>query len=56
MQIELREQAIADFKFWQKSGNKIIQRRIEILLSDMLLHPFSGVGKPEALKYNLSGK
>jgi len=22
----------------------------------MLLHPFSGVDKPEALKYNLSGK
>jgi toxin YoeB len=56
MQIELHEQAITDFKFWQKSGNKIIQKRIEILFADMLHHPFSGIGKPEALKHKLSGK
>ena len=27
-----------------------------MLIEDIMLHPFEGLGKPEALKYNLSGK
>jgi len=27
MQIELHEQAIVDFEFWKKSGNKAIQKK-----------------------------
>ena len=29
--------------------------RITALLADIVLHPFSGIGKPEALKYDLTG-
>lgn len=56
MEIELFEDAIDDYKFWLKSGNKIIQKKIEILFTSMLVSPFEGVGKPEILKYNLTGK
>lgn len=56
MQIELHEKAITDFRFWRKSGNKAIQNKIQALFADMLLHPFYGIGKPEMLKHELSGK
>jgi toxin YoeB len=56
MEIELFGDAIDDIKYWQKSGNKIIQKKINQLFTDIQAHPFEGIGKPEALKYNLSGK
>lgn len=56
MQIELHEKAITDFQFWEKSGNRAIQNKIHALFKDMLLHPFYGIGKPEMLKHELSGK
>lgn len=30
--------------------------KISALIEDIQLHPFEGIGKPEALKHNLSGK
>ncbi len=42
--------------FWKKSGNKIIQKRIVLLIEDIIRHPFTGIGKPEPLKYELTGK
>jgi len=30
--------------------------KISALIEDIQLHPFEGIGKPEALKYELSGK
>ncbi|WP_240049361.1 Txe/YoeB family addiction module toxin [Mucilaginibacter psychrotolerans] len=56
MEIELFGDAEDDLKYWQKSGNKVVQKKIHRLLTDIRAHPFEGIGKPEALKYNLSGK
>ncbi len=56
MEIDLYEKAERDFEYWKKSGNKAIQKKIQELFIDMKKHPFEGVGKPEALKYELSGK
>ncbi len=56
MEIVLHGKAKIDFAFWQKSGNKAIQKKIQALTSDMLLHPFEGIGKPEALKHELTGQ
>jgi toxin YoeB len=56
MEIDLYEKAERDFEYWRKSGNKDIQKKIQQLFTDMKLHPFVGIGKPEALKYELSGK
>ena len=30
--------------------------KITALIEDILLHPFEGIGKPDPLKYQLSGK
>lgn len=56
MEIDLYEKAERDFEYWKKSGNKAIQKKIQQLFTDMKDHPFEGLGKPEALKYSLSGK
>ncbi|HEY4326840.1 MAG TPA: Txe/YoeB family addiction module toxin [Mucilaginibacter sp.] len=56
MEIDLYEKAIKDFEYWKKSGNKAIQKKIQQLFADMKAHPFEGIGKPEALKYDLSRK
>ena len=47
--------ALEDLKEWKKSGNKIIQKRIEQLINAIAQNPFEGIGKPEALKYNFTG-
>jgi toxin YoeB len=56
MEIDLYREAKEDLKYWQKSGNKAIQKKIQELFADMKLHPFEGIGKPEPLKYELAGK
>ncbi|MBK0381833.1 Txe/YoeB family addiction module toxin [Pedobacter sp. SD-b] len=56
MEIEYTAQAQNDLKFWKKSGNKTVQNKITKLLQDIEQTPFTGLGKPEALKHNLSGK
>ena len=38
------------------SGNVIALKRIKALLSAIQTDPYHGIGKPEALKYSLSGK
>ncbi|MDY0907044.1 Txe/YoeB family addiction module toxin [Pedobacter sp. CFBP9032] len=56
MEIEYTQQAQDDLKFWQKSGNKSVQNRIVKLLDAILENPHEGIGKPETLKYELTGK
>ena len=56
MEIILLEQAQKDRDYWKKSGNKAIMNRITALLKDIMEHPYTGIGKPEPLKYDLAGK
>jgi len=37
------------------SGNKAIIKRIERIFYELSVHPYVGIGKPEALKHNFSG-
>jgi len=55
MEIIYSEEALKDIDYWKKSGNKIIQKKIQQLLYAIEKAPFGGIGKPEALKHNLSG-
>ena len=55
MEIKLLEDADEDLAFWIKSGNKSVQKKINELLLSIKETPYSGVGKPEALKHRLSG-
>lgn len=56
MEIILLEQARIDLAYWKQSGNKAVMNKITTLLKDIQLHPYSGIGKPEPLKYGLQGK
>ena len=53
--IVFTEQAVEDYRFWKSSGNKGVLNKISKLLEDMAEHPYLGIGKPEALKYDLAG-
>lgn len=55
MEIILLEQAEKDREYWKRTGNKSIMNKISALLMDICEHPYTGLGKPEALKYELSG-
>lgn len=43
-----------DYLYWQQQDKKTL-KRINLLLKDILREPFSGMGKPEPLKWHLSG-
>lgn len=55
MEIDFTDNAKSDLAFWIKSGNKSIQKKINELINSIGQTPYSGVGKPEALKHRLSG-
>ncbi|MBW4534760.1 MAG: Txe/YoeB family addiction module toxin [Pleurocapsa minor HA4230-MV1] len=52
--IVFESSAFADFNDWVKLDKKIHRKIIE-LIKDINRHPFQGLGKPEALKHDLSG-
>ena len=43
-----------DYVYWQETDKKMA-RRINELLKDISRNPFSGIGKPEPLKYKYRG-
>ena len=53
--IRFSEQAKEDIRQHKKSGNKSVLNKINLLLEELALHPFTGTGKPEQLKYELAG-
>jgi len=48
------ETAWEDYLYWQKNDKKTL-KRINELIKDIKHSPFDGVGKPEALRFDLSG-
>ena len=56
MEIVLLPEAEKHLKYWKKTGNKNIQKKISNLIKSILQTPFEGIGKPEALKHELAGK
>ena len=56
MEVIYSEKAQKDRDYWKKSGDKAIMNKISVLIEDIMLHPFEGIGKPEPLKYHLIGR
>ncbi len=56
MQIELSSEAKSHLMYWRKTGNKAILNKISKLTDAILKDPYKGIGKPEALKYDLAPK
>lgn len=55
MEIEFTLVAAEDLKYFKKSCNQAILKKIRLLLESIQQTPFSGIGKPEALKYEHAG-
>ncbi len=53
--LDFTKQAQDDIEFHKKSGNKAVIKKLLTLLEELAEHPFTGTGKPEALKYDLAG-
>lgn len=48
------EDAWDDYLWWQKNDRRVL-KRVNELLRDIERDPFAGIGKPEPLKFGLSG-
>jgi toxin YoeB len=55
VEVDFLDKALDDIDYWKKSGNKTVQSKIAKLLESICLTPYSGIGKPEPLKHELSG-
>ena len=53
-QIAFTNAAWQDYVWWQTQDRKTL-RRINLLVEAVLREPFTGIGKPEQLRENLSG-
>ncbi|OSM07032.1 Txe/YoeB family addiction module toxin [Magnetofaba australis] len=45
----------ADYEYWIKENDRKMVKRLNELIRDIQRDPFSGIGKPERLKENLTG-
>lgn len=54
MRLIFAPQAWEDYRHWQDNDRAIV-KRINRLIDDILRDPFDGIGKPEQLKYGISG-
>jgi toxin YoeB len=54
MNIQFTQEAWKDFE-WFLDKDKRLANRIRELLEDALRHPEEGIGKPERLKFQLTG-
>lgn len=53
-EVILGKQMLADISYWSKNDLKLL-RKIVDLIEDTSKNPFSGLGKPEALKHDFKG-
>jgi toxin YoeB len=52
--LKFTDEAWIDYLYWQTQDKKTL-RRINDLIKDAQRDPFTGIGKPEALKHSMSG-
>lgn len=56
MEIVFLPKAEEDMAYWIKTGDKTILKKIAQLVRAIVEDPYAGIGKPEALKYDLTPK
>lgn len=55
MEIAYTQKAKEDIAYWKSTGNKQVMAKISDLILAITNNPYVGIGKPEPLKYNLTG-
>lgn len=53
--LDFTDRAKADIESHKMAGNRAVLNKLLKLLHELAEHPFTGTGKPEALKHDLSG-
>ena len=53
--LEFTDKAKEDIASHKKAGNKLILNKLFVLLNELTIHPHTGTGKPEMLRFSLSG-
>jgi toxin YoeB len=53
--LKYSDKANEDLQYWKKTNNVANLKRIRKLLESILETPFTGIGKPEPLKYDMAG-
>lgn len=54
MKVEFTEHAWEEFEYWMETDTEIAEK-ITALLKEIRKTPFTGMGKPEPLKFDLKG-
>ena len=54
MTLIFSDKAWDEYMYWQQTDKQIL-KKINQLIRDIKREPFDGIGKPEPLKYELSG-
>jgi toxin YoeB len=54
VRVEWTSRALDDYRYWEATDRRLVDR-IKVLIADIKQSPFRGIGKPEPLKYKLSG-
>ncbi len=54
MNLMWTDESWEDYVYWQNTDKQIV-KKINNLIKDIKRSPFEGIGKPEPLKYELSG-
>ncbi len=54
MKIIFSQNSWEDYTSWQSEDKKIL-KKLNTLIKDIQRNPYEGLGKPEPLKYDLSG-
>ena len=54
--IVFTREAQQQYQYFVKSGNTKLVEKINRLIADIAKHPYTGIGKPEALRFSLAGK
>ncbi|OJW51224.1 MAG: toxin YoeB [Alphaproteobacteria bacterium 41-28] len=53
MEVVFTKKAWEDYVYWQSTDMKMV-KRVNSLIKDILCTPFSGIGKPEPLKFDMA--
>lgn len=53
--LNITPRANREIEVLRKAGDKATIKKVDVLLAELLEHPYIGTGKPEELKGNLAG-
>jgi toxin YoeB len=54
MKVIFSSRSWSDYLFWQENDRTLLNR-LNGLIAETMRHPFQGIGKPEPLRYEMSG-